>query len=234
MTENPNAMIPLTDMPLNKYDDAFDKLETSIFLPRLQLMTRNAKLVIDDKAKVNAYALVAGQSLTQLEKEVDVYVFDWRPKAIDTGADELLICYDPKFDEESNATGIFKDIQIRSAEKDSGCMWGYEFLVYISAVSKFATFYMGTISSRKEAPNLKAILSKWNEDSENNNPSATLRSQSLSSKKYTWQTPQITMCQSPLEQPDQDQLRTVIEQFRNPPESQIELDKDAGSESRDR
>jgi hypothetical protein len=97
-------------------------------------------------------------------------------------------------------------------------MYGPEFLCYIPSMKEFATFFMGSKSSRNESPNMKALIGKG----------ATLRSQKLSNSKYSWQSPQVVPCNTPFEIPAIEDIKAIANTFTNPPQSEVETVEDAG------
>jgi len=194
-----------------KHDDEIFALATKTgdWLPRLQLMTSNSDKCKDGSFPVNHYALIDGSNYTDVGETVDVLVITWRPKAIEMG-DEIITVYDPKHPE-------FERIQLKSDEQDSGCMFGIEFLVWMATKKQFATFFMGSKSSRREAPNVKALLRK----------AATLKSHMIEGKKYKWQSPCVTPCSTPFETPSIEDLKAEVEKFNNPPQTEVQT-ADAG------
>jgi hypothetical protein len=175
-----------------KYDDeAFDAATSAKYLPRLQLMTSNSG---------------------KCKKSCDVLVVDWRPKALEIGEQIVSI-----FDHESPE---FKRIQVEAEGKDSGCMWGPEFLVYVPASGVFATFFMGTKSSRRESPALKALLHK----------AATLTSHEIKTPAFTWYAPQVTKCTTEFDLPDKESLKEVVDKFRSPDATEVERVEDTEGE----
>jgi len=220
MSENELVKIEdLGDLPLNKYDDeAFDATASATkFLPRLQLLTSNSAMCKSGEFPTNHYALVRDQKHDDLGKNVDVLLVSWRPKALQT-QDTIISVFDPKDDE-------FQRIQERSLNvKDSGCMFGPEFLVWIPQIGEFGTFFMGTKSARREAGAVKALLQK----------AATLGSQKIETKKFTWFAPQVQACSTPFEMPAKTDLVAAVEQFNNPPKSEIEGVSEEETEERAR
>lgn len=197
---------------VSKYDDnVFDGLGTGgRFLPRIQLVTANS-----DKCKkpasqgggfpVNHYALVQGKTYQDIGESVDLLCVAWRPKALDMN-DDIITVYNPNDAE-------FKRIQELSEQKDSGGMWGYEFLCWVGSLGQFATFFMGSKSARNEAPNLKALINQF----------ATLRSVYIEGKKHSWQAPQVVACSTPLtSMPTRSQLTGQVDKFNNPPKQEVE------------
>lgn len=212
-----NELVGLADLGIQKYaDDDFDVVGSSTYTPRLQLMTANSGKCKSGEFPINHYALIQDQKFNDLGEAVDIAVIAWRPKAIDmSDTDTIMTVHDVKDPE-------FKRIQEQSAVKESGCMFGAEYLVYIPEVAAFATFFMGSKSARRESPALKALLYK----------AATLKSHLIETKKYAWQTPLIVACSSPMETPPEAQLRTEVERFNNPPVDERERVEDEGERAR--
>lgn len=182
------------------------------YLPRLQLMTAASDKCKTNTFPINHYALIRDQSFIDLGMEVDVLVIAWRPKALEIG-EELISSYD------SEST-TFKSIQERSAARDSGCMFGPEFLMWIPDQQAFATFFMGSKSARKEAPNVHGKLQN----------SGTLGSKLIETKRYKWQTPIMKGCFTPFDMPDQEAMQKEVDKFLNPKESDLEVSEDTGSD----
>ena len=189
-----------------KSDDIFSDISASGgWLPRLQLMSSNSKPCKDGTFPVNHYALVQGQQFTDLSKSVDILVLDWRPKAIDMSGDEIITVYD-------TADSEFKRIQAKADVKDSRFMFGPEYLVYVPSAKQFALFFMGSASSRREAPALKARMQK----------AATLGVQMIEGKEFTWANPAITPCSTPMDLPAAEAVMEELTKFNNPAKSDIE------------
>lgn len=196
----------VTGGAVEKFSDDDFALATKAgdYLPRLQLMTANSDKCKGGEFPINHYALVSGQNFTDLGEALDIAVVTWRPKALEID-EEIISVYDPEDAE-------FKRIQAKSDEKDSGCMFGPEFLVYIPSKEQFATFFMGSKSSRREAPNLRARVGK----------AATLKSHFIETKKYSWYAPTIVPCSTPMDIPPVEAIQEQVEKFNNPPASEVE------------
>ena len=206
-----NELVKMDDlgtMPIDKHsDDDWDAAASSTtFLPRLQLMTSNSEKCKTGEFPTNHYAMIQDQKFDDLGPNIDILLVTWRPKALEVGDDGVISVFDP-----NNAE--FQRIQDRSMnETNSGCMFGPEFLCWIPSVSRFATFFMGTKSSRREAGNVKARLKK----------AATLGSTKIETKKFTWFAPQVSDCSTPFDMPGKDDMLAAVEQFNNPPVSDME------------
>ena len=205
------------DTNLQKYGtEVADKLTKMGFLPRLQLMTGNSKQCKSGKFPVNKYALISGQEHIEVGEPIDVLVLVWRPKAIDTGAEEMIISHDIESTE-------FQRIQEQSNVKDSGCMFGQEFLVYVPSHEKFATFFMGTKTARREAPNMLALCQKG----------ATLSAQEIKTKRHTYYSPQIVKCSTAFKLPTKEACLEQIAEFNNPKVQEVErVEKDEADSGR--
>lgn len=190
---------------MQKYDDkAFDSMSGSSYLPRLQLMTASSDKCKTGEFPINHYASVSGQSYQDLGSETDILVIAWRPKALKMG-DDIVACYDPESE-------VFRKIQLESEIKDSGCMYGPEFLVYVPAVKKFATFFLGSKSARREGNNVRARTGK----------AATLKSRLVEWKSYKWQAPECKPCNTPFDLPSTEDIKEQVEKFNNPPQQVVE------------
>jgi len=212
--EEDNALIPAGAAGEQKYDvDAFKAAAKSgDYLSRLKLMTGAAGKCKDGSFPMNHYALIKDQHFQDLGESVDILVVTWRPKALEIG--EAIITV---FDTES---AEFKRIQAKSTEPDSGCMYGPEYLVWISGVKEWATLFMGSKSSRRESPQLQARLEK----------AATLTPHKIETPKYTWFSDKVMPCSSPIDMPDMEELKATVEKFNNPPVSEIEKVETTGEE----
>jgi len=190
----------------NGGDDEFDKMVSGKWLPRLQLMTSNSNKCKSGEFPVNHYALTVGSSLMDLGKEVDILVCGMRYKALDTSGDQILSVYDPQSPE-------FAKIQDKADNtKDSGCMYGPEFLVWVPASKKFSTFLMGSKSSRKVAPDVRARVGS----------AATLGSQMAKTASYQWMVTNCKPCNTPFDMPDMTALKDELVKFANPPAQEVE------------
>ena len=182
---------------LAKPDSDFAAVSGDNYLPRIQLMTSSSDKCKRGEFPINHYALISGQNYTDLSKEADVMVLSWHAKAMDMSGDEILVSFDP-------ATELFKDIQHKADHtKDSGCMYGPEYLVYVPSLTKYASFFMGSKSARRESNNMHAQLEL----------PATLKSQLVEWKTYSWQAPIVTSCSTKFDIPARESLIAAIKSF---------------------
>lgn len=213
-----NELAELKNLNIQKYDESTLKdLVSTSYLPRLQLMTSASKVVKADKFPQNSWALVrSAEDMTDLGKSVDILICCWRPLALEIG-EEVLSVYDVKSE-------TFKKIQAKSEGKDSGCMFGPQFLVWVPSQKCFATYFAGSKSSRRDAGPLTKELPK----------PMTFKSRLVETKKFSWTTPAVTPCSTPFELPEGEELQKQVEKFNNPPESEVEKAEDTNEDQRAR
>lgn len=209
-TEN-QAVVPvdLDNLPVSQYadDKAFDAVSAAgAWLPRIQIMTGNSRIVQEGKIGVGRLALIkSNNSHVDLSAECSMFVLSWRPKALKIVGDDVTSVYDP-----NNAE--FADIVSQSEVQDSGCMYGPEFLVWLPNPGCFATFHFASKTARREAPNLRQYMKKW----------ATVRTQVIKKGQYTWHGPVVTVCNQTYDLPSGDQIHAEVTKFVNPPVSEVE------------
>lgn len=189
--------------------EQFDDMVSS-YLPRLQLFDSNSKQCKLKQVGQGNYGLVVNGSITDLGDDIKLFIVSLRSKAMDLNGG-VRSYFDPKNVE-------FARIQARAKIKNSGCMCGPEFLVYVPDVRKFATFFMSSATLRREAPNVKSQLGK----------ACTLRSHLIDDGKYTWYGPISSSCSVPLEPPPADKMFAEIEKFKNPPVEEVETAEPSG------
>ena len=204
----PNELVKIDDLlgglSLDKYtEEDFNASRAgggADFLPRIQLMTANAAKCKEGSFPTNHYALVENQSYKDLGGNVDVLIICFRPKALEIG-DGVVASHDTESE-------LFGQIVERASQPDSGCMYGPEFLVWIPSEKRFATFFMGSKSARRESPAVKSRLKA----------AATLGARKVTTSKYTWFAPSCVACTTPLTAaPQPEDLGRVVESFLNPP-----------------
>lgn len=201
-----------------KEDDALFQATTMSgdYLPRLQLMTSASEICKKGEFPINHFAIIRDQNHQDVGESVDILVIAWRPKAMEMD-EEVITSHDP-------TTELFIDIQNRSSQPDSGCMFGPEFLCYVPDADAYVTFFMGSKSLRREAPNMKARLQK----------AATLKHKLIETKKYSWVSTIVTACSTPFDVPSNEDILEQVEKFKNPSEPEIEKAEETGEEERAR
>ncbi len=134
-------------------DETFTQLagDQNSYSSRLQLFSFNSGAVKEEKIKAGRFAIVNGQELTDLGDEIVIMPLAIRAKAMDLSGDKPVIAYD-------HTSQQFREIQANAKVKDSNCMVGLEFLVYIPDHDAFTTFYLANATLLREAQNVKNNL----------------------------------------------------------------------------
>lgn len=177
------------------------------FLPRIQFLSGNSEKVKKKEFPMDHFAFITGKNkYDDLGEEFECLVVAMRPKALDTSdPDGIVTCYEPRL-VDKKFSGIFADIADRSGDKDSGCMYGPEYLLWIPAKSSFATMFFCNPSLRNESPNIQAKLGK----------AATVGYQYIDTGKYQYNSPEVKDCTTVFDLPTQDQVDEVSSKFLNP------------------
>ena len=204
------ALVPKETLAgLQKFDEnKFESISSTGFLPRVQLMISNSEKCKSGEFPINHYAYVNNNNYDDLGKTVDILVLCWRPKALDTSEDVISV-----YDTESEA--FKKIVEVAdSGAKDSGCMYGPEFLVWVPAKETFATLFCGSKTARNEAPSIKGFIGC----------AATLKSREINPKRssYSWYGMTIVPCSTPFNMPDADEMQEIANKFNNPPAQEVE------------
>jgi len=208
-----NSLVPL-EVGVSKYgtDDAFSELATaSNFLPRLQLFGANSDLVKKGKFPMAHWGLVTQKDQADdLGETVDLIPVTWRPKAmrIDGGeGGNPIAFYNPKSPE-------FVQVQQDSEKPNSGCMFGLEFLCYVPSVRRFASYFMSSKTSRRQAPEMRALLRQG----------ATLKITLIETSQYSWHGPIVTKFHGTFSDlPSKEEFVKQADAFNNPDESSTDF-----------
>lgn len=131
-------------------DDVFKDLTgpQNSYASRLQLFSFNSGPVQNNKIEHGHFGIVNGQEVKDLGQEVTVVPCGIRCKAMDLSGDRPVIAYEQTGD-------LFNMIRAKSKEKDSDCMCGVEFLVYLPDQETFTTFYLANATLLREAQGIK-------------------------------------------------------------------------------
>jgi hypothetical protein len=177
------------------------------FLPRVQFLSGNSDKVKKKEFPMDHFAFILGKNKYEdLGEEFDCLVVAMRPKALDTSdPDGIITCHDPKL-EDKKFTGTFADIADRAGKKDSGCMFGPEYLLWIPAKAAFATMFFCNPSLRNEAPNMQAKLGN----------AATIGYQYIDTGKFQYNSPAIKDCTTVFDLPTQEAVNDECQKFLNP------------------
>ena len=220
-TENPLVTMDDNALVAAGSDELFEAIKSSqAYLPRLQLMTANSEKCKSGEFPINHYARVHDSDFRDLGATVDVLIIAFRPLAIETTVEgDVITCLDPKV-VDGKPTGNFARIQ-KEADKPgmNGCMYGPQFLVWVPSAQEFMTYYMASKTARRASSQVKARMKD----------SATLGSQKIEGKEFTWYGPTCQACSTPFEMPTAEEVQEAVQPFLNPPEPEVTV-ADAGEE----
>lgn len=189
---------------------AWDSVITAgSYLPRIQLFGSNSNAAKEGKIGMGRFGLVkVKDQIEDLTIEVNCIPICFRFKALRIGAENIVSIF-------NHLNPEFEKIKSESSVEDSGCMYGVEFLLWLPNVDEglFTTFYLSSKSSRREAPNLRALIGK----------AATIRSTLVSKGKFKWHSPVVTACSTPFTNiPDSAEIGKVSTKFLEEKDSALE------------
>lgn len=175
----------------------FMKTSTRRFLPRTRLFTLKSSAVANGLTELG-FSLVEGEEYTFLGKDVDVFPFAIRPLALDTKAQPK-----PLFSHDVNSD-TFKDIAARAKGKNSGCLCGPEFLIWVPSVGRYATYLMGSPTDHFVWPALKGLLGK----------PALLKVKLIKKGEWSWHGPEVLASAAVFDLPTEEETAAVVTEFK--------------------
>ena len=200
----------LGDVP-QKYskEDAIAVSTNADYDPRIQLFGSNSKECKAGNINIAHWGMVHEDELVDLGKEAEVLVVCWRPKAMRIAENTV----NSFFERESPA---FQSIMEESKVKDSGCMYGPEFLVWLPTQEKFVTLFLGSKTARRAS---KKLLSFLNADT----PTVKLSSTLIEQGKNSWHGPVFSVVTTPLTPlPSRQVIGEKATSFLDPPKDNVE------------
>lgn len=205
----------LTNLPSTDVVD-LSKFKETTFLPRVQLVTKG-KYVDKGLIAPGHYGVpVSEDEIIDLGATIDVLPLSVRNKALDTTTEPPTACFDSQND-------VYKDIEERAGQKDSGCMYGPSFLFFERNTAKLYEFFCGNKSARMEAGNIGQFLpvSDAKADAFGIEPHGpmpcTMRAKYIERPRYSWHAPQVGKCSTPITNlPDNEYLVKEVVKFINP------------------
>lgn len=223
-----NELIPadvLASVPSTQLgdDSQFTSLsQSSEFLRRIQLISKG-KYVDSRQCQGGDFAVIMdSETAKPIGDSIDILVLARRPKALDmSDLEAVIVSYDPNSD-------LFKDIQARSAESDSGCQYGVSFLIAERSTASLYEFFCGSVSLRRETDTIWAYSAKTKEQIEKFNLKGfvpgqpkplTLKSKNVRKKTYSWFVPKVQDCSTPFTKnqvPSPEVIQKELERFLNP------------------
>lgn len=201
-------------------DLGFMKNSTRRYLPRFRLFTLKSGAVANGLTELG-FSLVEGEEYNFLGKDVDVFPFAIRPLALDTKVQPK-----PMFSHDVNSD-VFKDIAERAQTKDSGCLCGPEFLIWVPSAGTFATYLMGSPTDRYVWPRLKALLGR----------PALIKTKLIKKAQFQWHGPDVLASSSVFDMPSVEDVTAEVEKFKaavTSPQGQPQVTEEAPASKRAR
>jgi hypothetical protein len=208
--QNALALLGGQSGPVSRYDDDVinDLVIQGGFLPRLGLYTSRSKLVQKELFKANHWGVVTGKDkLQDLGEEVVCVPLAYRPMALDLREKKAVAHFDPN-------SPKFKECKEESTKKDSKCMAGVQFLVYIQNFG-FATYYCASKSAKMLAPHIRKLLNNF----------VKLSSHTVESGDFVYRAPTVVISNVQFELGDVQALIAKRNEFVNVGPTQV-TDKD--------
>jgi len=203
-------VVKFEDMPaLPVTQEAFnEEVSSGEFLPRLQVADTNSKICKRKQVEAGNWGLVRNEDdVVDLSNQVDILIIHMRWTALDTNGEKPIFSHEKESD-------TFKTIADNSTVKDSGCLWGPEFLVYIPTAKTFATYFCCSITARREAKNIFKLMHK----------AATFKTHFIETKKYSWYGPLVVECSTPLETPPMEEIKKQALKFASAESEEVAED----------
>lgn len=200
-----------TALTTQSEEDAIFKQLSSAgsYLPRLEFKSSASEIVKADQFEKNHWALCRNKDeLEDLGKEVEVIVVDRRFKALDLRGGDVLSYF-------TFSSPQFQTVHTLAGIKDSQCMSGTEFLIWVPSVREFCTFFAYNVSSKREAPKIWALKgkpgtlkSKWVPNTKE--PKKSFQAIMIVASSIS---PSVEDC------PEAELLETTVTKFKNPTDS---------------
>ena len=202
------SLIPLDSLAQNEHANLAtfkENVASGKYLPYLKLYGSSNKEVKQRLIAAAHWGVVQNQKITDLGEEFVALAIAWRWKAVEIIGDDFHTFYNP-------TTPSFQRIKDLSSVKDSGCMYGPEFLLWLPDQKQFVTYHMNNASARSESNNLlpmlgKAVQFKW---------------RLADNKKHQWEAPVVLAYSTPIEIPDLAEIKSVSDSFAKPEDSKVE------------
>lgn len=214
LTTQNNSLIPAEALGLSKFVDEkqFDTMvKSTSFLPRLQLGGATSDIVKQRKCQMGNFAIVKGKDdVTDIGDSFVGLVVSYLLKAVDiSDRKNIVSVYNPN-DEEFTRIKTLAD----SKQRDTGCMWGPEYLLWLPDSDMFVTFFLSSPSARNIGPTLKGLRGS----------AVNINSRLAENKQgQTWYVPVATPSSAPItNMPAMDLLKAELEKFNNPKEKVVE------------
>ncbi len=195
----------------NSFNDVAASLSKG-YLARLQLFGSKSDACAEGKIGIGRYGLVHDNTIVDLGNEVEAVIVSWRPKALQIDNKTVTVSHEPDSE-------LYQKIKELSTVKDSGCMHGPEFLLWIPGQDQFVSFHMSSKTARRESQKMEPLIGK----------AATFRCKLIDNGRHKWHGSVVTGCSSPLTPPSVEDIQEQVKIFQNPPKVEIELAEEDNS-----
>lgn len=217
MSEEQNAIVSATPISLDampqlpqKYGDNFLAGMASKWLPRLQLNSSSSGIGKAHPELIGSYAIVRSDvDYTVVGKNPTVLPLAFRPLALDMRDSP------PKSYHDVNSQSFQTIKNIADTVKDSNCVWGAQFLLWMPNEQQFVTFGFLSWSARPVAQTMRQFINK----------SAKMGyvMSKPNAKKQIWQIPTVEAGPPFTNMPTLEELTEQVERFNNPATEVVEV-----------
>lgn len=203
------AALASTGVASRYQEDVFNDLTIQGgFLPRLNLYTGRSKIVQKELFKANHYGVVVGKDkLNDLGENVVCVPLAYRPMALDLREKKAVAYFDP-------SAAKFEEVKKDSAVKDSKCMCGIQFLLYVKDFG-LATYYCASKSAKMLAPQIRKLMNTF----------VSLGSHTVEAGEWVYRAPTISISNVHFELPKLEEITAKKAEFTNVGPVQV-TDKD--------
>lgn len=189
------------------------------YLPRISLVQGISELATSRKALQGNFAVVVSKTdVRDIGEQFIGIALVSRVKAITYESTPPLSYFKP-------GTPGFDDVKAKALENVKNYAVGYEYLIWMPDLNMFATYHLGTQTSRPETKNLMPLLGKL----------AKFKSEAVKGKKGSFYVPRIGASNDPVAAlPPQEMVDFEVQRFMNPKDSEVEeVTESEGASDRD-
>ena len=189
-------------MTKTELDESLEQLCGGSTFQRIQLFGSSSNAVKEGKIAMGHFAIVDSSNMIDLGESFDCLILGYRMKAICFG-DDVEVNFDP-------TSPRFIEMVKESAVKDSDCVFGPEYLLYIPERG-YVPYHLNNVSSQYESKAFRALVGK----------NATVRASLIKGKKGTYHAPKVAACNVPFPLPNIDEVKRILADFNNPKGTEV-------------
>lgn len=208
------AKLGETGMTSRFQDDVFNDLTIQGgFLPRVNLYSSRSKVCEKGLFKANHWGVVTGKDkLQDLGENMICVPIAHRPMALDLRDKKAVAYFDP-------SSPKFVECKDESQKKDSKCMAGIQFLLYVQNFG-LATYYCASKSAKMLAPQIRKLYNQF----------VSFGSHTVESGEYVFRAPTITVSNVHFDLPVEEILKKRDEFINVGPVQVTEKDQEGDLE----